>query len=350
MKRRIKIGNKYIGEYEPVFIIAEAGVNHNGSIQIAKKLIDVAKEAGADAVKFQTFKAKNISTVKAPKAQYHINTTGNEQSWFDLLKSQELTLEQHEILQQYCNEKDIIFLSTPYDEESIELLEKLNIPAYKIASTDTNNIPLLKYLAKKKKPIILSTAMSDLDEVEESINAIHNEGLEDLVVLHCTANYPAALVDTNLKAMLTMREKFEVMVGYSDHTSENINPIAATSLGAVVYEKHFTLSRYLPGPDHQASLEPPQLKEMIQNIRLTSQALGSEIKKVELSELENRKKLRKSIVAQLDILKGTIIDRNMLSIKRPGTGIKPSGLYEILGKKAAKIIKKDTLISFEDIE
>ena len=348
--KHIKIADKIIGPGEPVFIIAEAGVNHNGDIELAKKLIEKAKESGADAVKFQTFKTENIIIRDAPKSTYHIETTGDKESWFALLKTQELDRSAHEILIKHCEEIGIIFLSTPYDEESANLLEELDVPAFKVASTDSNNIPFLKHLARKKRPIILSTGMCTLDEVRESVDAIVGEGCNDLILLHCTANYPADLKDTNLRAMLTLKKEFDLLVGYSDHTIGHINPIAATALGAVVYEKHFTLDKNLPGPDHRSSLNPNEFKQLVKDIRDTELAMGSSKKEPAESEKENRQKLRKSIVAKMGIPAGVYITSEMLAIKRPGTGLAPKLFDYVVGKKAKTLIKKDTLLKNEDFE
>jgi sialic acid synthase SpsE len=244
----------------------------------------------------------------------------------------------------------IIFLSTPYDEESADLLEELNIPCFKIASTDANNIPFLQYVARKNHPIILSTAMCTLEEVRESVKSIQDEGCKDLILLHCTANYPAMLKDTNLRAMLTIKKKFNTLVGYSDHAPDNINPIAATALGAVVYEKHFTLDKNLPGPDHRSSLSPEELRQFVQDIRQTELALGSATKEPAESERENRKKLRKSVVTKADILPGTVITREMLATKRPGTGLALRYMNAIIGKRTNTLIKKDSVIQLEHFE
>jgi len=347
----IKIKNKKVGDGNPLFFIAEAGVNHNGSLELGKQLIDAAVDAGADAVKFQTFKAEELNTKTAPKATYHIETTGsdNKESWFELLKKQEISEKMHIELIEYCNKYDIIFLSTPYGEQSADLLERLNIPAYKVASTDTNNTPLLRYIAAKGRPMIISTAMCTFLEAEEAILAIRDVGLKDIAVLQCTGNYPAQLEDSNLRVMQVFKEKLDCIIGYSDHTPDLINPIAATALGAKVYEKHFTIDKTLPGPDHRMSLEPEELKKTVKAIRNTEKALGSSQKKVLKSEKENRLKLRKSIVATKMIKKNTIIKKNMVSIKRPGYGIPPSDLYQIIGRKVLFDIPKDTLLKFDMI-
>ncbi len=346
----ITIGSHIVGDQHPVFIIAEAGVNHNGDLELAKKLIEAAKAAGASAIKFQTFKAEKLNTRTAPKSTYHIETTGSEQSSFDLLKSQELDRRAHEALIQHCDKVGIMFLSTPYDEDSANLLDDFDIPVYKIASTDANNIPFLRFLAQKGRPIILSTAMSYLDEVRESVQAIRQSGGRDLILLHCTANYPAKLEDSNLRAMLTMKKEFQLPVGYSDHNPGRVNPIAAVSLGAVVYEKHFTLDKTLPGPDHRASLDPDELKQLVTDIRNTEAALGTGDKVPVEAEMENRVKLRKSLVADVDITAGTTITREMLAIKRPGSGLEPKLFEEIIGRVAKVSIEKDTLIEFEQFQ
>ena len=339
-----EIHGRKIGENHPVFFIAEAGVNHNGSLDLAKQLVDVAKEARADAVKFQTFKTENIIVPDAPKSTYHVETTGLEQSWFDLLKTQELSREMHEQLIDYCRRKEIIFLSTPYDEESADLLEEVDVPAFKIASTDTNNIPFVRYVAQKGKPMIISTAMCEMEEVEQAVNAIREEGLQEFVVLQCTGNYPTRLEDSNLRVIEMYRRKLNCLVGYSDHTAELINPIAATALGTSVYEKHFTIDKELPGPDHRMSLSPDELKETIRLIRQTEQALGSRQKGVLESEKGNRLMLRKSLVAATNISKGTEITREMIAIKRPGKGISPSRLDNFIGRKILIDVSKDVIL------
>ncbi|MBN2121129.1 MAG: N-acetylneuraminate synthase [Candidatus Omnitrophica bacterium] len=345
----ITIGGRIVGEAEPVFIIAEAGVNHNGDIELAKRLVDIAKESGADAVKFQTFKTENIIIPSAPKSTYHIETTGAEQSWFELLKTQELDKKAHRILFEYCKKREIVFLSTPYDEESADLLEELPVSAFKVASTDANNIPFLRYLARKRLPIILSTGMCTLGEVRESVEAIKSEGCQDLMLLHCTADYPAKLEDANLRAMLTLKNEFNLLVGYSDHIPDCINPIAATALGARVYEKHFTLDKSLPGPDHRASLNPKELKELVDSIRKTEAALGSSVKKCTSAEQENRIKLRKSILTKVDIPKDTPIDSSMIEIKRPGFGLEPKYYHSLIGKKVRNSLSSHAPITYNDI-
>lgn len=350
MIQPVKIDSRLVGEGQPVFIIAEAGVNHNGDIELARKLVDAAKEAGADAVKFQTFTAEAIALKDAPKSTYHIETTGSEQSWYDLLRSQELTKEAHKILYDYCKKREIMFLSTPYDKASADLLEELGVPAFKIASTDTNNVPFLRHVARKGLPIILSTAMSTLEEVRESVDAIREEGNNSFILLHCTANYPAPLKDINLRAMTTLRDEFQVPVGYSDHTVGYFAPIAAVAAGASVFEKHFTLDKSLPGPDHRSSLDPSELATMIKDIRTTEVIMGTSEKKPSESEYENREKLRKSIVSRVDIPKGTVIIEEMLDVKRPGTGLSPKYWEKVIGRRAKVDIPQDKILAWDEID
>jgi N,N'-diacetyllegionaminate synthase len=342
----MNIKDKKIGPGNPVFFIAEAGVNHNSSMDLARQLIDAAAAAGADAVKFQTFKTENIITPNAPKSTYHIQTTGSdkEQTWFELLKTQELTREMHVALIKYCEEKNILFLSTPYDNDSADLLEELGVPAFKIASTDTNNIPFLKYVARKGLPMILSSAMCTMEEVIQAVEAVREEGLQEVAMLQCTGNYPAKLEDSHLNVMNTYRDKLQCVIGYSDHTLELINPIAATAMGASIYEKHITIDKTLPGPDHRMALDPEELKETIRVIRQSEGAMGNSHKQILESEKENRNKLRKSIVANTDIPAGTIITEKMIAVKRPGGGLEPSQWGEVIGRKASKLIENNSLL------
>ena len=346
---KIKIDNKYIGNNEPIFFIAEAGVNHNGSLDYGIQLIDIAVSAGADAVKFQTFKAENLNTITAPKSQYHIDTTGNDdkQSWFDLLKTQEISMEMHKELIAYCKEKGIIFLSTPYDEDSADLLDSLDIGAFKIASTDTNNLPFLRYVAKKKKPMIISSAMCNYAEVLEAVNTIRSEGLNEIIVCQCTGNYPSKIEDSHLKVIKKYENEFNCLTGYSDHTLDFINPILAVGMGISLYEKHFTLDKELDGPDHRMSLNPEELNETISILRKAEKALGNDKKIVLDDEIENRQKLRKSVVAAKNISQGDTISLDMLAIKRPGTGIEPKKIDQLVGSRANSDIQIDSLIKYE---
>ncbi len=345
----MKIENKTIDQNSPIFFIAEAGVNHNGSIDKAIELVDIAIRSGADAVKFQTFKAADLNLPNAPKSDYHIETTGNDkkQSWYDLLKTQELTFDMHKTLINYCKKNKIIFMSTPYDIKSIDLLMELGVDAFKVASTDTNNLPFLKYLVGKKKPIILSTAMSSLEDIKESINVFKNEKFNNFALLQCTGNYPSKISDSNLRVMYTYRDEFNCIYGYSDHTLDIINPIAATAMGAKIFEKHFTINKNLPGPDHRMSLNEDELTTTIKLIRETELSLGSNEKKVLESEKDNQKKLRKSIVSVSSIKKGQKISKELISIKRPGLGIPPKYYNKVLNNVAKVNIERDIPLKFE---
>jgi N,N'-diacetyllegionaminate synthase len=346
--RGIKLQDRIIADDQPCFIIAEAGVNHNGDMELAKQLIDVAKDAGADAVKFQTFKAEEIILNSAPKAQYHIETTGddNKQSWYELLKSQELDRKMHEQLIEKSRSEGIHFLSTPYDFPSVDLLNDLDVIMFKVASTDANNIPLLRYMAQKGKPMILSTAMCEIDEIKSSVNLIRKEGIEDLVVLQCTGSYPAPADQANITAMQQIGKICDVAVGYSDHVPGYNAAISAVALGACVYEKHFTISRDLPGPDHRASLEPDELKELINYIRQTESMLGDGNKKVMPCEAANRNKLRKFIVARENIKQGDELSSKNLTTKRTGgEGIVPTKWDFIMGKTSNSDYHKNEVIS-----
>ena len=329
-----------------IIIIAEAGVNHNGSIELAKELIDVAEEAGADFVKFQTFKAEALVTRTTDKAEYQKEITDSDESQFEMIKELELDRKTHEELIDYCKIKDIQFLSTAFDHDSIDLLGELNIPLFKIPSGEITNLPYLRHIGGMGKMIIMSTGMSTLDEVRDSIKILMMEGVdkEQLTVLHCNTEYPTVMEDVNLKAMITMRDELDVKIGYSDHTLGIEVPIAAAAMGARVIEKHFTLDRKLPGPDHSASLEPDELKEMVIAIRNIEKAMGSGFKKPSLSEAKNISVVRKSIVAKKSIRKGEEYSENNLTVKRPGTGISPMSWDKVLGNVAKINYRKDDLI------
>jgi N-acetylneuraminate synthase/N,N'-diacetyllegionaminate synthase len=347
---KIRIGERLIGEGKPCFIVAEAGVNHNGDIHLAKELIDAAKNAGADAVKFQAFKAEKIATIYAEKADYQTRNAGKDKSQLAMLKKLELDEKDIRELYNYAQKNNIVFLSSAFDRESIDLLNDLGVSAFKIASGEITNLPLLKYVAKKKKPIILSTGMSTLDEIEQAVKVIRENGTKDIVLLHCVTSYPARKEDVNLRAIETLRRKFKLPAGFSDHTLGVTIPIAAAALGAVLIEKHFTLDKSLPGPDHKASLEPNELTEMVTAIRDVEKALGNGVRRLTEEEREIRKKVRRSIVAKEEILEGTIITESMLDFKRPGTGIEPKHLDRVIGRRTKKDIMPDELIAFKNLE
>ncbi len=329
-----------------VFIIAEAGVNHNGSLELAKKLIDVASDAGADAVKFQTFKAENLVSKNAQKADYQKQTTNSEESQFDMIQKLELDVKTHKILMDYCKEKNIMFLSTPFDHDSIELLNDLGLEIFKIPSGEITNLPYLRHIGKLDKKVILSTGMADIGEIEDAMDILTNAGTkkENIIVLHANTEYPTPYEDVNLKAMVTIGKTFDVAFGYSDHTLGIEVDIAAVAMGACCIEKHFTLDCTMEGPDHKASLEPDELKAMVKAIRNIELALGNGIKKPSKSESKNISIARKSIVAKVDIKKGEIFSTNNLAVKRPANGINPMRWDEIIGTVATKDYKEDELI------
>ena len=330
-----------------VIIIAEAGVNHNGDLNIAKKLIDVAAEAGADYVKFQTFKANKIVTKDALRAEYQDKNTRDRDSQFEMLKKLELSFKDHEELKFYCKKKKIKFLSTAFDLDSLDYLSKLKIKLAKIPSGEITNYPYLKKIPKLFSKVILSTGMSNLKEIKEAINVLINNGLRknNLTVLHCNSEYPTPMLDVNLKAMLNMKKDLDVNIGYSDHTKGIEVALAAVALGANIIEKHFTLDKNLSGPDHKASLNPDQLKNMINSIRNIEKAIyGSGIKEPSKQELKNKKVIRKSIVAIKPIKKGEVFSIHNIGIKRPGTGISPMKWENVLGKISKYNFNKDQLI------
>ncbi len=328
------------------FIIAEAGVNHNGSLELAKQLIDIAVEAGVDAVKFQTFKAEKVISKFAKKAEYQIQTTGEEESQLDMVKKLELNEEAHKELISYCNTKNIMFLSTPFDNDSIELLSDLGLEIFKIPSGEITNLPYLRLIGKLNKQIILSTGMADMGEIEDAIDILVNSGTkkENIAVLHANTMYPTPMEDVNLRAMVTIGKAFNIAYGYSDHTLGIEVDIAAVAMGASIIEKHFTLDKNMEGPDHKASLEPHELKAMVSAIRNIELALGSSIKKPSKSETPNMDIARKSIVAKYNVKKGDIFSEENLTIKRPGNGINPMRWDEIVGTMATREYQEDELI------
>ena len=350
MIQPVKIKDFMIGPGNPCFIIAEAGVNHNGDMELAYKLIDAAAEAGADAVKFQSFVTEDLVTAEAQKARYQVETTGQNGGQFAMLKKLELSGEQQAELKAYCDKANILFLCTPYEEKSADLLERIGVAAYKIASTDTSNIPFLRYLARKDIPVILSTGMSSLGEVEESVNELRLQGLDGkIIILQCTSEYPAPVKDINLRAMKTMELAFGCPVGFSDHTPGIGASPWAVATGACVVEKHFTLDRNMEGPDHRASIEPDELKELVRTIRDIEAALGDGIKRPMASEFANKPRMQKSLVATRTISAGEVIQLTDLTCKRPGNGLSPKWFDKVVGKKAAKQIQKEETLELGSI-
>ena len=329
-----------------IFIIAEAGVNHNGSIELAKKLIDAAVEAGADAVKFQTFKAESIISKFAPKADYQKKNTEHNESLLDMLKKLELSYKDFKDLKKYCDNKGIMFLSTPFDLDSALFLKNIGLEIYKIPSGEITNYLLLREIGSYGKNVILSSGMADLGEIEDAIDVLADFGTprRNITVLHCNTEYPTPYKDVNLKAMITIKKAFNIKVGYSDHTHGIEIPIAAVAMGAEIIEKHFTIDKKLEGPDHKASLEPEELKAMVDAIRNIEKAMGDGVKKPSKSELKNKDIVRKSIVAKKPIRKGEAFTEDNLTVKRPGTGTSPMKWNEVIGRKADKYYDKEEII------
>jgi N,N'-diacetyllegionaminate synthase len=329
-----------------VFIIAEAGVNHNGSIELAYKLIDVAFESGANAIKFQTFKAKNLVLRDAKKAEYQKQSNNSSESQFDMLKKLELDADDHMNLIDYCNMRGITFLSSPFDIDSINLLDKLDLQIFKIPSGEITNLPYLRKIGGLSKQVILSSGMSNLSEIEDALKILKNAGTlkNNISILHANTMYPTPMSDVNLKAMQTIKNKFDVAVGYSDHTLGTEISIAAVAMGASIIEKHFTLDKKLDGPDHKASLDPSELKSMVSAIRNIEQAYGDGVKALTISEASNIGIARKSIVAKTKIRKGEVFSEKNLTTKRPGLGISPMKWDSIIGKIALQSYKVDDLL------
>ena len=326
-----------------VFIIAEAGVNHNGDINLAYQLVDAAKAAGVDCIKFQTFKSDNLVSHTAQKAEYQKAATGDSSQQY-MLKQLELSFDEFVSLKKYCDRKGICFLSTPFDFESIEFLNSIEMPFWKIPSGEVTNYPYLVALAKTGKPVVMSTGMCEMQEIEDAIAVLRENGTSDIKLLHCNTEYPTPYEDVNLRAMKTLRDAFGVEVGYSDHTKGIEVPIAAVAMGASVIEKHFTLDRNMEGPDHKASLEPQELKQMVDSIRHIEAALGSGDKKPSPSEKKNMSVARKSIVAAARIKAGDILTEENITVKRPGNGICPMRWKEVLGTRAVRDFEEDELI------
>lgn len=326
-----------------IYIIAEAGVNHNGSFELACRLVDAAKEAGVDCIKFQTFKSENLVSRSAPKADYQKKTTGDS-SQQDMLKKLELSYEEFLLLKDYCDSRQICFLSTPFDFESIDFLDSIDMPFWKVPSGEITNLPYLLAIAKTGKPVVMSTGMCGMEEIQAAVRALQENGTPEITLLHCNTEYPTPFEDVNLKAMLTMRDAFGLKVGYSDHTRGIEVPVAAAALGAQVIEKHFTLDRTMEGPDHKASLEPDELKAMVSSIRHIESALGTGEKTPSPSELKNRPIARKSIVARTPIRAGEAFTEENITVKRPGSGISPMKWFEVLGAKAPRDFAVDEMI------
>ena len=345
----VPIADKPVGPGCPCYVIAEAGVNHNGDMDLAHQLIDAAVDASADSIKFQAFVSEQLVAANAPKARYQIETTGQDGDQFTMLKALELSGEQHQSLKSHCDEAGITYLCTPYDEGSIDMLERLDVPAYKIASTDTTNDPFLRYLASKGRPAILSTGMSDLSEVGAAVDALEAVG-DRIVILHCTSEYPAPVDEANLKVIATMEAAFGCPVGYSDHTPGIAMAPWAVVAGACMLEKHFTIDRSLPGPDHPASVEPKELAELVQTVRRAEASLGDGIKRPTAGETANKAVMRKSLVARRDIAEGAVIAAEDLICKRPGHGLAPGWFDRVVGRRALRDLPRESVIGKDAID
>ncbi len=346
----VYIDTYLIGAGNPCFIIAEAGVNHNGDFNVAKKLVDAAKQAGADAIKFQYFITENLVTANAMKAEYQVENTKSSGRQFEMLKALEFDFHQHEKLQQYCLERGILYICTPYDHYSVDRLDDLGVAAYKIASTDTTNIPMLRHIALKQRTVILSTGMCSLGEVEQAVLTLKQNGLTGkIILLQCTSEYPAPMNEINLKAMQTMEQAFLCPTGFSDHTAGVGASPWAVAMGAGIVEKHFTLNKKMKGPDHKASIEPQELEALVREIRQLEQAMGDGIKIVSEIEKGNKKVMQKSLVAVHDLALGTVLSEEVIACKRPGTGFSPEWLDRVVGKKTSRFITEGSLLNPGDI-
>jgi N,N'-diacetyllegionaminate synthase len=338
-----------IGAPAPAFIIAEAGINHNGSLDLALKLVDAAVDAKANAIKFQTFRADRLVSPLAPLAEYQARNYPTARTQLDMLKQFELQRSHHGPIRDYCLKRGIIFLSTPFEEDSADFLEQLDIPAFKIPSGEITNLPFLRHVARKKRPVLLSTGMANLQEVETAVNAVRQEGNGSVCLFHCTSNYPAAPADANLRAMATMRHAFSCPTGYSDHTLGIEISLAAVAMGAEMIEKHVTLDKTLPGPDHVASLDPIEMKALLVSIRGVEAALGDGRKEPTVSERNTAAVARKSLHVAVNVRAGAVLERASIDILRPGTGISPAQLDKVVGRRTVRDLPAGSMLDWADL-
>ena len=327
-----------------VIIIAEAGVNHNGSFELAKKMVDAAKEAGVDYVKFQTFNPKKLVSKYAEKAEYQKETTGSDETQLQMLQKLTLTEDNFLSLRDYCKEVGVGFISTPFDLDNIAFLETFDMDFWKVPSGEVTNLPYLEAIARTKRKVVMSTGMCDMNEIQDAIEVLEKNGTTEITLLHCNTQYPTPYEHVNLSAMNSIKDAMHKEVGYSDHTQGIEVPIAAVAMGATVIEKHFTLDKNMEGPDHKASLDPTELKQMVRAIRNIEKAIGNGLKEPSSSELANKAVARKSIVASRDIEQGEVLSEENLTTKRPGTGISPMKWYEVIGKVASRDFSEDEMI------
>jgi len=345
----MRIAGRQIGEGHPCFVIAEAGVNHNGSLELAKQLVEAAAHAGADAVKFQTFQAEKVISAGTPKAEYQKQTTGSTEQQLEMVRRLEMPEPMTRSVAAHAASVGIMFLSTAFDEHSVDLLDDIGVPVFKVGSGDVTNLPLVEFIGRKRKPVILSTGMSYLEEVKSAVETLLAAGCPELALLHCVSSYPADPHEANLRVLRTLRDTFRVPIGFSDHCMDNEIAIAAAAMGANIVEKHITLDVNLPGPDHRVSLSPDKFKSLVQSIRMVERALGDGVKRPYPCEQNVRALARRSIVAAHTIAPGAVITREMLDFKRPGTGIPPGQWKELVGKRAAHEIASDSLITLKDL-
>ncbi len=332
----------------PVFVIAEVGVNHNGDPNLAHRLVDLAAETGADAIKFQTFRADALVRKGTQKAEYQKLSTGSQEGQYEMLRKLELSEEAHLSLARKCRSRGLEFLSTPFDESAADLLERIGVARYKIASGEITNLMLLRHVATKRKPMILSTGMSTLEEVGAALQAVRAAGLNDVQLLHCVSDYPTRLEDVNLRVIETLRARFAVPVGFSDHTQGITAAIASIALGAVIIEKHLTSDRNLPGPDHRASLEPGEFGSMVRGIREVELALGDGKKRLTPGEIATQQVARRSLIARTDLPAGAVVQDSQVTAKRPGTGISPMELDRVVGRRLKRAVAADALLAWDD--
>ncbi len=350
MVKPVRIGERLVGPGQPCLIIAEAGVNHNGDVALAKKLVDAAAAIHADAVKFQTWISEKVVSAASPKAAYQLSTTDPAESQLEMERRLELPFDAFRELEAHARKAGITFLSTPFDAESADLLASMDVPAIKVPSGEITNFPLLEHIARKGKPLIVSTGMADLAEVAAALEVLHAAGAKDIVLLQCVSSYPARAASANLRAMATMQQRFDVPVGFSDHTLGTEVALAAAALDACIIEKHFTLDRSLPGPDHQSSLEPAEFAAMIQGIRMVESSLGDGIKRPAEEEANTRMVARRSIVATRDLAAGTPLVADAVAILRPGTGMPPASLPKILGRRLRVAVPAGTPLTADMLE
>jgi len=345
----VTIDGRRVGPGEPCFVIAEAGVNHNGDLDLARRLVDAAADAGADAVKFQTFRAAGVVSTTAPKAAYQLASTARDESQLDMLQRLELADDSFLELKERAERRGITFLSTPFDHASVDLLERMDVAAFKVASPDVTNHPLLADIGSRSRPVLLSTGTADLAEVQDAVAVLRAAGVDDIVVLHCVSEYPALAADANLRAMATLANALDVPVGYSDHTQGLEVAVAAVALGAAVLEKNFALDRSLPGPDQRASLEPDELAELVRSVRSVESALGDGVKRPSEKERANVAVLRRSLAAARDLEAGTVLEESMLVALRPGTGLSPTRVADVVGRPLVRKVTAGRLLADDDL-